>query len=299
MKSDCPHCGDRTWLSSSEWDELSAIPLSIRCNHCLKYFDPVPAKNEKIEPQSKEATSRDLPWYKDPILRWAWILPAVILGPFLCYLAWESNRSHHRQTIAAMGKEAEQLAAKNENKAAYEKYQALLAHVGGSDPGSDELRDIVEVARSESDRLQTVIEQIERDKERDKQLADQKSALQAEYRRLSEDSRRFLEESNRSHGSMVDERVNQHPNIITDSIAGSQSYARDVSAVKRAVLADTIAPESAQFCPRFEVIRNKRGNKTYVGWYRSKGLNGVEGQDNIIAEVNNDGDILKLSIGAY
>ena len=98
---------------------------------------------------------------------------------------------------------------------------------------------------------------------------------------------------------MADERVNQHPNIITDSIAGSQSYARDVSAVKRAVLADTIVSKSAQFCRQFQVIRNKRGNKTYYGWYRSKGLNGVEGQDNIVAEVNNDGDILKLSIGAF
>src|SRR5438132_7733003 len=48
---------------------------------------------------------------------------------------------------------------------------------------------------------------------------------------------------------------------------------------------------SARFCPRFEVIRNRRGNKVYVGWYRSKGLNGVEGQDNIIAELNEEGEI--------
>ena len=290
MKPRCPHCGDRTWLRSFDEDEPPGISLAVRCPKCLDYFDPADDSSYAHPLISKGSVrmSGDLPWYKDSILRWAWILPAIILGPFLCYLVWESNRSNHRQMIAAMGKEAEQLTAKNENNAALEKYQALLAYVGESDPGSDEIRNLVEVARSESGRLRSVLAQVE-----------QKRARQEEYRRYSEDSRRFLEELNRSHESIVDERVNQHPSIITDNIVGSQSYARDVSAVKRAVLADTIVPETAQFCPRFGVIRNKRGNKVYVGWYRSKGLNGVEGQDNIVAEVNNDGGIVKLSIGAF
>jgi hypothetical protein len=76
-------------------------------------------------------------------------------------------------------------------------------------------------------------------------------------------------------------------------------YERDVSRIKKAVLARTIWPESAVFCERFSVLRNRRGNKVYLGWYRSKGfLNGVEGEDKLIAEVDDDGDILKLDIGA-
>jgi hypothetical protein len=76
-------------------------------------------------------------------------------------------------------------------------------------------------------------------------------------------------------------------------------YERDVAAIKQAVFADTIVPSSASFCSRFEILpkRNARGNKVYVGWYRSRGLNGVVGQDNIIAEVDASGTVLKLSIG--
>ena len=77
-------------------------------------------------------------------------------------------------------------------------------------------------------------------------------------------------------------------------------YERDVSRIKSAVLADTIRPESAVFCNRFSVIKNEGGNNVYVGWYRSKGfLNGVDGEDNIIAEVNESGVILKLDIGTF
>ena len=160
----CPKC---LWHASPK----RQIPTGakIRCSHCQTVIltpdlglDPSPVTEQAkvIQPKPKKGGSEDLPLYKDTILRWAWILPAVISGPFLCYLAWESNRSHHRQTIAAMGKEAEQLAAKQENRSAYEKYQANLAYIGGSEPGSDELRHTVEVARSESDRLLTVIEQV-------------------------------------------------------------------------------------------------------------------------------------------
>lgn len=76
-------------------------------------------------------------------------------------------------------------------------------------------------------------------------------------------------------------------------------YYRDVAAIKRAVLNDTINPPSAIFCPKFEVITNKRGNRVYVGWYRSKDLLGRYGKDNIIVEVDNDGRILHIQIGTF
>jgi hypothetical protein len=56
-------------------------------------------------------------------------------------------------------------------------------------------------------------------------------------------------------------------------------YDRDTAIIMLSVLADTIVPAIARFCDRFEVTRNNRGNKVYVGWYRSKGLNGSEGRD--------------------
>jgi hypothetical protein len=75
-------------------------------------------------------------------------------------------------------------------------------------------------------------------------------------------------------------------------------YDRDISKIKARVLADTIRPESARFCNRFDVIRNKRGNKVYVGWYQSRSLDGqTVGRDSIIAELNDHGGVLKLEIG--
>lgn len=87
------------------------------------------------------------------------------------------------------------------------------------------------------------------------------------------------------------------PSTSTRPATSSSSYSNDVAAIKRAVLANTIVPESAEFCPRFEVLDNERGNKVYVGWYRSKDLLGVYGRDNIVAEVDASDEILQLSIG--
>jgi hypothetical protein len=77
----------------------------------------------------------------------------------------------------------------------------------------------------------------------------------------------------------------------------TDNYERDVSKIKARVLADTINPGSAEFCPSFEVMTNQRGNKVYVGWYTSFDLRGRRGKDNIIAEVDSSGEILKLTIG--
>ena len=74
-------------------------------------------------------------------------------------------------------------------------------------------------------------------------------------------------------------------------------YSRDTRKIKQAVLADTINPDSAQFCPLFSVIKNKRGNLVYVGWYTSTDIFGVRGQDNILAEISKSGTVLHLSIG--
>jgi len=75
------------------------------------------------------------------------------------------------------------------------------------------------------------------------------------------------------------------------------NYNRDVAAIKNAVLADTISPKSAFFCKRFDLIRNTRGNRVYVGWYSSTDLFGERGRDNIVAEVNSNGVVVRLSIG--
>lgn len=87
------------------------------------------------------------------------------------------------------------------------------------------------------------------------------------------------------------------PPVETESYV--DTYGRDVAAIKSAVLADTISPRSAVFCPRFEVMTNARGNRVYVGWYRSADLRGVVGQDNIVAEVDYLGNVVLLSIGDF
>lgn len=85
----------------------------------------------------------------------------------------------------------------------------------------------------------------------------------------------------------------------SNGIPPDVAYERDVSRIKGMVLAATEVPGSAQFCDRFQVIPNKLGNNVYVGWYRNKGLNDVEYQDNIVSEITADGDILTLDIGAF
>lgn len=77
----------------------------------------------------------------------------------------------------------------------------------------------------------------------------------------------------------------------------ANDYYSVVNKIKQQVLADTINPSSVQFCPKFEVITNKRGNSVYVGWYTSTDLLGVQGKDNIIAEVDASGEIINLKIG--
>ena len=77
----------------------------------------------------------------------------------------------------------------------------------------------------------------------------------------------------------------------------SEIYSRDIKVIRLAVLSDTINPSSAQFCSRFEVLINKRGNRMYGGWYTSTDVFGVRGKDNIIAEIDSSGNLVQLSIG--
>jgi hypothetical protein len=95
-----------------------------------------------------------------------------------------------------------------------------------------------------------------------------------------------------------------HPIIDSDSSGSApdklaDNYDSVVSKIKQQVLADTINPSSAEFCPRFEIIPNKRGNTVYVGWYTSADLLGEKGKDNIIAEVDSSGNVVKLKIGDF
>lgn len=85
----------------------------------------------------------------------------------------------------------------------------------------------------------------------------------------------------------------------SNGIPPEVAYERDVSRIKSMVLAATDVPSSARFCDRFRVIPNENGNRVYVGWYRNKGLNEVEYQDNIVSEINPNGDILTLDVGAF
>ena len=100
-------------------------------------------------------------WSRDPILRWALIVPAVILVPFVCYLAGQRYLVwyvvHYRDRIIQLSSEAHDLAAEKWNRAAYHKYMELLAYAGTSDPGSDETRKAVETAQAESDRLYQLV----------------------------------------------------------------------------------------------------------------------------------------------
>lgn len=93
-----------------------------------------------------------------------------------------------------------------------------------------------------------------------------------------------------------DSKTSLESNSITPN-GEADIYVRDVHTIRLAVLANTIKPDSAHFCPRFEVLVNKRGNRVYVGWYTSEDLLGVRGKDNVLAELDSSGTLLKLSIG--
>jgi len=153
---------------------------------------------------SKALMKEDRSWFQDPILRWALILPAAILVVFLSVLAWQSHSRKYFDRINELKKEADELAARKENRAAYEKYQELLAFVGTDDPGLDESRESIEAARSEADRLHGILE-------REKQVEDTKT-LQRENsrRRIEENVRRQKQEYIKpimNHMPLLSERV--------------------------------------------------------------------------------------------
>jgi len=77
------------------------------------------------------------------------------------------------------------------------------------------------------------------------------------------------------------------------------TYETVVIKIKGNVLINTINPSSAEWCPRFEIIINQRGNQVYVGWYTSTDVLGVRGKDNIIAEVDSRGNVIRLKIGGF
>ena len=114
------------------------------------------------KPETKICKNQKQGWIKewagDPILRWAFILPAIILIPFFCYLVRESYLAHYRSRIVELSSEAITLAAEKRTRAAYDKNQELLAYANSSDPGSDESRNAVMVARAEVERLHPVVE---------------------------------------------------------------------------------------------------------------------------------------------
>jgi DNA-directed RNA polymerase subunit RPC12/RpoP len=83
------------------------------------------------------------------------------------------------------------------------------------------------------------------------------------------------------------------------TISDDEAYYRDVATIKKAVLEDTIDRGSARFCPEFVLVPSKNDNRVYVGWYRSKDLLGEYGQDNIIAEMDQNGSLVQISIGEF
>jgi hypothetical protein len=119
------------------------------------------ARSAKPSPQptkrSPKRKSGQQGWWRDPVLRWAWIVPTIIMIPFVSYLAWQWYVAHYRQTILRLEIEARELVASEVNRAAYGRYQELKEYVGNSDPGTDETRRAVESAKTESERLYPLV----------------------------------------------------------------------------------------------------------------------------------------------
>src|SRR5262249_49570221 len=113
----------------------------------------------------KSETPPPRPFWKDPVIVIGTAIPATILIVFSGYLYHERSEREFHGRVSSLKAEADRLAGAGKSRAAFEKYESLLAIVGDSRSVDSQVRADVEDAKRARDRLYPIVDaDLEREK---------------------------------------------------------------------------------------------------------------------------------------
>ena len=135
--------------------------------------------------QAAPTHSSTVPWYKDPILRVAFVIPTLILAGFGLYLYREYATERLQARIVSLVGQAD--ATKEQDpRVALELYGEVLSLLG-DDPSTSDSQQIAVQAREQRERLRAVVREMDRREQ--EELQAQKEREAAERARIAEEQR--------------------------------------------------------------------------------------------------------------
>ena len=122
----CPHC-----MHVGTTHQQIRDGATIRCSRCRQTFRS--SKPDDVVPESEVVIKPDgLPpahWYQDRTLQIGLTIPAVILGLFLGYLAWQHHQTLQKERVVALKSEAEEWARSGKIAEAARAYEDVISFV--------------------------------------------------------------------------------------------------------------------------------------------------------------------------
>ena len=171
----------------------------IKCPDCGAIVD-IPQPDQGTDHVTGGTTdSSTVPWYKDPILRVAFVIPTLILAGFGLYLYREYATERLQARIVSLVGQAD--ATKEQDpRVALELYGEVLSLLG-DDPSTSDSQQIAAQAREQRERLRAVVREMDRREQ--EELQAQKEREAAERARIAEEQRLAAISANLTGGAWV------------------------------------------------------------------------------------------------